>query len=123
MSLTPDDILAEARELLAGADGEARCRSVVSRAYYAAFHAAWWFAAGDLGLTRRPHSSAHGQVTRFLAGHEEKIYRECAALLIRLRDLRNKADRHLNVTVSRGLAEDAVADAAEIIEEMLARRP
>ena len=123
MSTTPSELLAEARELMATADSEARCRVTVSRAYYAAYHAGWWFAAGKLGLTRRPHSSAHGQLIRFFAGREEKTYRECASVLIRLRDLRNKADHHLNITISRRLAEDAVADAVEIIEGLLADRP
>ena len=115
MSTTPQDLLGEARALLAGAETEVRRRTAVSRAYYAAFHAAWQFAA-SLGFTERPHRSVQGQVTRFLAGREEASLRQCAALLIRLRDLCNKADHHLRITVSNSLTEDAIADAGEILE-------
>ncbi|HRJ62007.1 MAG TPA: hypothetical protein PKZ97_02975 [Azospirillaceae bacterium] len=40
MSVTPGDLLAEAKALRVAARGsEARCRTVIGRAYYAAYHA------------------------------------------------------------------------------------
>lgn len=119
MSTTPVDLLGEARALLVDTAKEVRCRTVISRAYYAAFHACWKFALA-LGFQDRRDRSAHGLLIRFLADREEDSYREGALLLNRLRDLRNKADYHLDVTVTNAIAKDAVEDAAELVEGIVA---
>ncbi len=115
MSVSPIDILGEARLLLTNSATEVRCRTVISRAYYAAFHACSNL-AGALGLRDRRDRSAHGLLIRFLADRGEETHRERADLLGKLRDLRNTADYNLGITVTKAVAEDAVEDATEIVE-------
>ena len=115
MSINPIDLLGQTQELVADSATEVRYRTVISRAYYAAFHACRELAPA-LGFRDRRDRSAHGRLNRFLAKRKEDRYRERAVLLRQLRDLRNTADYHLNVTVTKAIAADAVKDATEIVE-------
>ena len=118
MSITPADLLAETRELLVGSANEVRRRTVASRAYYAAFHASRRFAA-TLGYEQRRDRGVHGQLIRFLANRQERWIRGCARRLRRLRDLRTKADYQLEIRFPFGIAQDAVEDAIEIMEDIV----
>lgn len=111
--ISPKDLLEEARNLLPDPATEARLRTVISRAYYSAFHRCSEASQG-LGFSYVRGARVHGEVTSFLKSRAEVHLRECGEILGRLRDLRNKADYELRLTTSRRLAEDALDDAAEV---------
>ena len=117
MTTTPSDILEEARLLLADSATEVRRRTVCARAYYAAFHACWRLSS-SLGFQSRRSRGVHGHVIQFLAGRQERSYRNFGRLLNDLRIRRNNADYELEIDVPRGIAEDAVEGANGIIVEI-----
>jgi uncharacterized protein (UPF0332 family) len=108
------DFLDTARHL-AGLGGEANHRSAVSRAYYAAFHA-----ARDLVTSLRfwkPRADrAHNYLYVRLNNFGEVQVQSGAFLLNKLRGLRNQADYDIGQPLSQADAVKSVRDADRILQ-------
>ena len=83
VTATPNDILGEARLLLADSATEVRRRTVCSRAYCAAFHACLRLSS-SLGFESRRNRGVHGHLIRFLTGRQEQRHRDLGLLLTRI---------------------------------------
>ena len=116
--IKPNTLLAEARVLFEGANTEARYRTSISRAYFAAFHFLGDRAAQE-GFKLRGTGEDHRTLVAFLIDSNDKALAHCGGLLERLRGFRNKADYNLRMIVQKTLAEHALEDALEIMEEAL----
>jgi uncharacterized protein (UPF0332 family) len=113
----------EVRNLLAAANSEAQYRTVASRAYYAAF-AEVITLAGPLGFVPTGSGADHSRLAQFLAGHTNPLLQRIGRYrLPRLRKLRNRADYDLQVSFTRGLAEEAARTAEEVIAWIAAIAP
>jgi uncharacterized protein (UPF0332 family) len=77
-------------------DEEARCRSAISRAYYAAFHFAKAFLQ-EFEITVSTGPSGHGAVFRCLFNCGFATAQSAANMLDDLRRVRNHADYDLNL--------------------------
>ena len=96
MPITPTDILAVARHLFAQ-QTEPALRSAASRAYYAAYHGALWYAdLHALDAHEYLHMATHERLSmRFERGGEKRI----AIMLNNMKALRARADYHLDGVV------------------------
>lgn len=131
MLTSPDELLTFAKGLASGPDS-ASFRASVSRAYYAAFHAAnilVWGMAPNAGLTGDCGTLRHGEVGRrlrelstlhpsrkiqFAFGAEA---RSAADKLIFCRHLRGKADYNISTNCFTKLdVRDALARAERVIQ-------
>jgi hypothetical protein len=92
--MTGDDILKLAGELFARSNspGEALCRNIVGRAYYAAYHLALKLFA-DLGL---PKLSDHKVPVLWLKASGEPSAKKAGGLLEDLYEVRRRADYELD---------------------------
>lgn len=117
MSVRPTDILREARDLFSDNAQEVRYRTVVSRAYYAAFHHTKSYAETQ-GFKGNKGRSIHRDIINFLAGHKNADNRYRSHRLDQLRNLRNRADYRLEMNFGTPMAEDALNDAAEIVGDI-----
>lgn len=123
MSVTPLDILAEARDLFDNArPDEARYRTIVGRAYYAAFHALLTIAEQHGYRYSRADGAPPGR-------HENVIWwatrrgvpslRVAAGRVEALKKWRVKADYHLHRSISAIDAKTRLDSASDIIEDLL----
>ena len=111
MSVTPDEVLALARELYNGGNAsEARVRSSISRAYYAAYHSAVACAGVEL-----PSLEAH----RALIDRYDSLGKIALAGRLRsMRAARVTADYYLSRPVAGKQASISLSQAVEIINEL-----
>jgi hypothetical protein len=92
--MTGEDFLNIA-EKIGALSGEAAQRSVVSRAYFGAFHAVRdWLA--DLGFVVTRNDSSHSEISRWLVGSGHSPAIEIGRRIGILRAVRNRADYDLN---------------------------
>ena len=108
------DFLATARHL-AGRNGEADRRSEVSRAYYAAFHAARDLLTALRFQTPRA-DKAHNYLYVRLNNCGERRVQDAAFRFDNLRGLRNQADYDVRRPLLSNAPADAVADADVILQ-------
>lgn len=116
--IEPRDILRDARQLAGAAMTEARRRTILNRTYYAALHYLKSHPCA-VGFRDRPERSIHRSLVKYLAQSSDRTVLHCANLLIRLRTRREIADYYLTDTITPVMAEEALEDASEIIEEAL----
>lgn len=114
----PADILRDAEQLAGGAPTEARQRTVLSRAYYAALHYLRLHPCAA-EFNDRPGRSIHRSLVEHLAQSSNRSVIHCARLLTRLRSRRELADYRLADTVTAAMVEESLEIAGEIIEEAL----
>lgn len=127
MSVSPRDLLREARDLAQREDSEAARRSAISKAFYAAFHGARVFHA---------HLPFPGQSKANVGEHENLIHQLrhpdkrldpaltqrsmlVGDLLLRLRPLRVTADYETDVDVELAAVHDAIEMAARLMNMAL----
>lgn len=110
------DFLLVANDLLAG-DTEAKWRSAVSRAYYAAFHAARKFLTACGFSVPRAHV-AHSYDWLRLANTGEPTTESAASGLNVLRGKRNQADYEIDATLSQAEAATQVRDANNVVRHL-----
>jgi len=131
MSVSPRDLLREASDIAKREDSEAARRSAISKAYYAAYHAARIFHAT---LPRPGRSKVgvgeHENLIHQLRNPDNKINPELAKksvavgeLLLRLRPFRVTADYEIEADVGLGALHDALALAAQILNQVSPKKP
>jgi uncharacterized protein (UPF0332 family) len=120
MSVTPGDLLTEAQALSADINhSESRRRTVIGRAYYAAFHALRTAAerqgyrySRDNGFAR----SSHENLIEWAIHHgDAKSLVQGAVALRRLKNQRTTADYRLDDAVSLGDARMSLTKAVHLI--------
>jgi hypothetical protein len=118
--MRPEEFLTLAVHLLSVPDPDpARCRSAISRAYYAALH----FAVLALAeVQARPNAGpqGHSDVAMMLGNSGDSKLLNVSRSLDDLRSWRNDADYHLDrpATGSTGTARTAVEMATDLIKEL-----
>jgi uncharacterized protein (UPF0332 family) len=112
--MTPRDLLDVADELLAGSK-EAWWRSAVSRAYYAAFHAARQVLQG-CGFEIPRAELAHAYLWLRLANCGHPDVQSAGAELNELRRLRNWADYDLDQSFGHGITVNQVQAASAVLQ-------
>lgn len=123
MSVTPGDLLAEAKALRVAARGsEARRRTIVGRAYYAAYHSLL-IAAQALGYryskeNNRPPGSHENLIDWAMRQSSTHDLRIAAERLRALKHWRRKADYTLDIDVSFSNAEYCLATAQAVINDL-----
>ena len=106
----------EVENLLVAAIEETQYRTVASRAYFAAYNAVMRLAKLR-GFEAEESADDHRRVISYLKLQNNDLIRRIGfTRLPRLRTLRNRADYVLDVRFERGLAEEAVETARQIIE-------
>lgn len=124
MSVTPGDLLAEAKALRVAARGsEARRRTIVGRAYYAAYHSLL-IAAQALGYrygneNNRPpgrHENLIDWASRQNSAHDLRI---AAERLRALKPWRQRADYALDIGVSFTQMEYCLEMAQALIDDLV----
>jgi uncharacterized protein (UPF0332 family) len=127
MSVTPEQMIDCAEAMLNAATDEAQFRSVCSRAYYGAFHAANVFhnnlpAPGTVGNAKGRHEQLIAQLTNPQISKNNKRYYVSQALAKSLRPLianRVMADYQVAQSVERSLANASVAG-AKVVQQQAA---
>lgn len=123
MSVSPRDLLREAREIAEREDSEAARRSAISKAFYAAFHGARQFHSALPFLGRsKPNVGEHENLIHQLRNPDSRLDAPLAQksiiigdLLLKLRPLRVTADYEIEVDVGIGALHDALASAAQLL--------
>jgi len=100
------------------ASDEAKWRTSVSRAYYAAFCEARNYLTDVEGLDVPEGPEAHGFVSRAFAGRNEKGLRRISSRLDGLRDYRNKADYDNWVSGLQSMSTASTSNAWRIISAL-----
>jgi hypothetical protein len=104
---------------------EAKQRSAISRAYYAAFNITAEYVLASEGENALPAGVAlHEAVQRHFGVQKDAVSRKIADDLAYLRAERNKADYKINARISPATPKEAVRRAGEVIRqiELLTRR-
>lgn len=117
----PSDLLDEARQLATTINrGEVRRRTIISRAYYAAFHQAH-VSANNLGYSYDSNVGAgyHEHLIMFLRRNSDANVQYAGRLLAALRTRRTEADYWLNKAPSTADASEAIEEAENLIDEVL----
>jgi uncharacterized protein (UPF0332 family) len=126
MSVEPGDFLREAREQAVRAE-EISLRTAVNRGYYAAYHLALSIShhcPAAPPLAEGKGEGDHQRLIRLFRSVPHKgfqgasLARQIGALLAQGRELRVKADYHLNQSVSGGDARRLIAD-VERLEDLV----
>ena len=109
----------EAKKILASAVSEAGYRAAASRAYIGTFqHIARHPKLS--GFTLSKEGEDHRKLIEFLKRSSDPLLSKIGvSRLPRLRALRNHADYELDISFTRELAQEAVDDAEEIVEDWL----
>jgi len=123
MSVSPRDLLREARDIAARADVETARRTAISKAYYAAYHGAKRYhdllpkpgrSKANVGEhDNLIHQLQHPDQT--LSAEERKRSMVAGGLLLRLRPMRIRADYELQAEVSVPDVGDAIELAAQTL--------
>lgn len=96
----------------------ARIRTIISRSYYAAYHACLEYAERQ-GYIRRPNAGGvHEQLLGFMMAKAGSLEYKLGKRLMSLRDRRVKADYYRNVLVIRCDAEDALDVMTDIVRAL-----
>lgn len=116
---TPQDLLDDCRQLLHVVHSDARRRTIISRAYYAAYHFLFahpctrpYVPRTDVGMHRAFHE--------FLQNSTDRNVQYAASILCAMYVLRIQADYRIQAIMPRNVERNCVEDAAEIIEEIFA---
>ncbi|WP_429499478.1 hypothetical protein ACQUFY_21635 [Robbsia andropogonis] len=125
MSATPQQMLDCAKEICAIGEVETTYRATISRAYYAAYHAALEFHArlpvpGSVGAATGYHTQLMAQLSTPGIGKKNKKFFVSQALAKSLRplvDARVDADYKLGVTINKELALSIVNQASEVVAQ------
>jgi len=126
MSVSPNDLLRLAKDLLSPAAAEVLIRNVVSRAYYAAYHSAKTFhdALPQLGKLPAKPTGIHDELAHRLcwpnipeSDSRFQRSREIGRELRWLHSERIKADYRLDMTVTR----DSALEVMERTEQLIAK--
>jgi uncharacterized protein (UPF0332 family) len=119
--IAPDDLAADAESLHAAGASAARCRSVVSRAYYAAYHACD-IRAKELGYLFDPdrRGGTHEQLHKFMRQCGDSKLRRAFKRLKSLYTKRIDADYRLFATVGINTADEALEDMSEVVDALKA---
>ena len=111
------DLLAEARTLSNAISSSAtRRRTVIGRAYYAAYHELLGYAITQ-GYSPAGRS-VHAQLRDWLQLHGNPDVRRAGDIMEQMRKLRVDADYKPQISISIQDARDALENAGEIIEEI-----
>lgn len=126
MSVTPADLLRLARELAARAD-EASLRAAAGRAYYTAYHVCLALADSrgfqEWRRQQAPSTGSHEALIRFLENFgsdpaSRTVVRSLGQRPRRARDIRTRADYHINADFGAQFARQAIAGADRIAESV-----
>jgi uncharacterized protein (UPF0332 family) len=113
MAITEHDFLTSSKKL-AAMPGEADWRSAISRAYYAAFHAARRLLT-DLSFTVPRADRAHGYLMLRLQNCGVPVIQKAGADLSTFRGKRNVADYDIHHTITAALAQMLVRHAEDLL--------
>lgn len=116
--ISADQMLDDVRQLLNVVPHEARKRTIMSRAYYAAYHFLLKHACCRT-YVRTPGVGSHRDLLNFLGRSPELNVRHAASVLGDLYARRITADYRIDNHILEGLEKRCVEDAAEVIEEIL----
>lgn len=116
--ITPLELLQDAQELLRVVPHEGRRRTVISRAYYAAFHFVRSHPCCD-EFTRNRSTGMHRDLLNYLETSPEPNVQYAADLLQSLYVQRIAADYQLGYDILRNAPAACVEQATYIIEETL----
>jgi uncharacterized protein (UPF0332 family) len=98
---------------------EAKQRSAISRAYYAAFNIAAAYVIASEGDNALPAGVAqHEAVQRHFSVRKDMVSRKIADDLAYLRAERNKADYKINTRISPAAPKEAVRRAGDVIRQI-----
>lgn len=118
----PKDFLREAKALSIGPTTEMRRRTIINRAYYAAYHYVMSHPCvkGFAVYREKVNMGHHKALTEFLSQSQDSTIQHVSGLLRTLFSRRRKADYVLARPISQSEAEDSVELAEELIEGVLA---
>ena len=119
--IKPSDLLDEARQLAQTINsGEVRRRTIISRAYYAAYHKAQ-DSAKNLGYLYDPNAGAgiHEHLIWFFKRYPDSNFQYAGRLLSTLRTRRTEADYWLRNAPSPTDAREAIEEAEHLMDEVL----
>lgn len=111
MSFNWDDFLVQAVELIKKQD-EAGYRSAISRAYYSAFHKAFWIAFMHCGFSPKNNGDDHAKVCDILSRNSDLM--QLGKKLGKLKTNRWKADYKDDQSINEPLAKSCLDWAEEI---------
>jgi uncharacterized protein (UPF0332 family) len=132
MSITPNDLLSQAKALLASSSSELECRNCIGRAYYAAFHTAKVFHASLTTHGKKPreatgiHAELAYQLSNPTISHADPRFRNSQSIgrhLSWLHDKRVKADYRLDATITKTDAEQVVQRVERVVVLAKWQRP
>ena len=125
MPFNPDEYISLAENLVGlhgkveprglGFSTQAVLRAAVSRAYYGALLRAREYAGVSV---RKNDSESHNAVIKYYENRTEPEAKTVAGLLLGLKSLRKKADYKIEGSISLRQANDALADAKEILDTL-----
>lgn len=117
--ISPADLAADAESLHTHSASGARCRSVISRAYYAAYHACD-LRAKSVGyvFSHKLKLGTHKQLFNFMRSCADIKLRKVQPRLNGLYTKRISADYRLEGKVGLHMAEEALEEMTEIIEAL-----
>ncbi len=118
----PKDFLREAKALSSGPATDMRRRTIVNRAYYAAYHYVMLHPCvkGFAAFRKNANMGSHTALIEFLSQSQDSTIQYVSGLLRTLFNRRRKADYVLAASISQSEAEDSVESAEELIEGVLA---
>lgn len=124
MSVTPDDLLAEAKALAAAARAsEARRRTVIGRAYYAAYHALLQAvqAKGYVYETKQKRPAGHHENLIHWCEHlqGDPDLKQSARRLLTMKKDRVSADYKLHVRLNYDLMQAVLEDAEALVSDLI----
>lgn len=115
---TPEDLAADVESLWADGASPARCRTVASRAYYAAYHRCL-AAATDAGYVRQPGGGGtHQQLISYLTAPGQRRFNGAGRRLKEMYGLRIDADYDLETPMDGTLVQESLEAMTEIIEAL-----
>jgi uncharacterized protein (UPF0332 family) len=101
---------------------EAKYRSAISRAYYAAYNIAYEFAKTGLGYERTRDGKDHQSLIRFYSEQFEKTntpaFEDISSDLSAMLDLRHKSDYRANAKIKHENAADCIERSEYIIADI-----
>ena len=116
--ITPEQMLEDAQQLLNVVPHEGRRRTIISRAYYAAYHFLLEHPC-CADFVRPLGKGTHSALLKFLSESREPNVQHTAAILTDLYGRRIEADYRPHMHVLRNSESDCVEDATYIMEETL----
>lgn len=115
--ISPADLTEDALSLFGPNLSPARSRSVVSRAYYAAFHTCL-LRAEAAGYVRPKDKSIHAALREFMRTTKDSVFRRAERRLSSLYDKRIIADYRLGVALNSTQVAEALEEMSEIVDAL-----